>query len=490
MKKIFLALMMASMTAAPFLAFAQSGAAANAASDDLDALFADPSSAVIAEAAVVDNPESAVFGGNAFSWTGEFSSDIGISGGYKELAPSMEELKNPTERLSVGIGAKLSFDARPDKNYRVFGKFTTDYPFMTRFTASDPQGAEAAYSLNNIKLFELFSDFNYKEKVFFRFGKQTAGWGLSRFYQIADPLTVGVKDPSNPSADLEGPIALKVAFPFGLNNLYFYSAVKESYLPSNVGKASIRDVGVGMKGDFLIPLPANKYVGNADFTVGAYGQRNLSPKAIAGLSTSVGNFQIFTDQALSWGLDSYRLTKDVLPGPPGFAIYDVEKPKDGLFYRATAGTMYVNNDWHFTFYGEYMFSSSGSSDRKYLEKWTNRLYAEMAPASLLTPELSFSDLFGYQSRNNSGVSLSWSELFGNDKFGFSALWLQNWVDFSGMAKPTVSFKPFDHVTLETGATVVWGEDRSEWVVKNSDAVTQSPKRLSGFLSVKIGGGKF
>lgn len=495
MKKIYAAILMATAVAFVQAQTADAGDTGDTgviAGDDFDSLFDDPSSAVIEEAAVVENPESAVFEGNSFMWAGDFSSAIGVSAGYPVRPSSFEEFADPTERLSVDIGARLWFDARPDKNFRVFGKFTTDYPFTAKVQGEDSK----TYTTNNIKLFELFSDFNWDEKVFFRFGKQTAGWGLSRFYQIADPLTVGVKDPSDPTADLEGPLALKIALPLGVHNLYFYSVAKESYLPENLGESSVRDLGVGLKADFLLTVPKNAFLGNADVTIGAYTQRDLSPKVVAGLSTAVGDFQIFTDQAVSWGLDSYRLTHDRLPGPPGIAVYDTEKSDDGLFYSATAGTMYVNNDWHFTFYGEYMFSSSASDDSKYLEKWLTRYQAEnpllfgMPEETGLTQTLVLSDIFGYQSMHNSGLSISWNELFGTDKLGFSAFWLQNWVDMSGMLKPTVTFTPFKHLTFESGATVVWGTNLSEWVIKNSDPATQERRRLIGYFGIKIGGGKF
>jgi len=440
-----------------------------ATADDLDDLFADPESSVIEEAAVVENPEASIFDdAGAFLWAGDFTGASTVRFGYTDIPSSVDDLANPTERLAFDLGGRLWFDARPDRNFRVFGKFTADYPF-----------ADAG----DFSLFELFSDFNWNEKVFFRFGKQTAGWGLSRFYQIADPLSVGVKDPSDPAADLEGPLALKAALPLGVNNLYFYSVVKESYLPANTLETSMRDVGLGIKADFLVPVPDNKFVGNGEFTIGAFTQRHLAPKAVAGFSTGVGDFQIFTDQVLSWGLDSYRITDGGT---------STEKPDDGLFWSATLGTMYVNNDRHFTLYGEYMFGSGASDDPDYLAKWSDRFFMESAglfPATLVP-----SDAFGYLSRHNSGLSLSFSELFGTDKLGFDALWLQNWVDRSGMVTPSVTVKPFDHFSVESGFTVVWGKDKSEWVVKNmeiaSDPANPVLRRFSYFISVRMGGGKF
>lgn len=446
--------------------------------DELDDLFADSESMVVEEAPVIENPEAALLDTASFQWSGDFTSSVKASEGYEELAPSESELRHPKDSLGFDIGARLWFDARPDRNYRVFGKFTADYPFKTA------------------KIFELFSDFNWKEKAFFRFGKQTAGWGLSRFYQIADPLSVGVKDPKNPSADLEGPLALKVSLPVGTNNFYLYAVLKDSYLPADLADARVTDVGVGAKADFLVEVPANKIIGNGEISLGAYYQRNLAPKAVASLSTSVGKFQVFTDQVLSRGLDAYRVTDAValsVPATPASAamtVYDTNKNGSGIFYSATAGVMYVNNDWHFTGYGEYLFNGAGSDDADYLDYYSARYFAESAKRLGLPQTLVLSDMFGYLSRHNTAASLSWSELFGNDKLSSSILWMQNWIDHSGMLAPSITVKPFDHFSVETGVNLAWGKDSSEWVMKNADLVSRVPRRLSGFVACKFGVGKF
>jgi len=441
--------------------------------DELDDLFTDSSATVVDEAKVASEPEKAIMDTASFAWAGDFTGSLKFTDGYEKLQPSNDELGKPDDNLDLGIGTRLWFDARPDRNYRVFGKFTADYPFKTA------------------KIFELFSDFNWNEKLFFRFGKQTAGWGLSRFYQIADPLSVGVKDPTDPSADLEGPLALKISFPYGMNNIYLYGVLKDSYLPSNLAATRITDAGVGIKGDFFLEIPKNKLIGNADLSVGAYYQRKLAPKGVVSLSTGIGKVQVFTDQVVSWGLDSYRLTDRALSG-----VYGTEKTTKGFFYSATLGSMYVNNDWYFTGYAEYLFNASASGDAEYLDKYLTRYSAETEHKPGTTQTLTLDDTIGYLSKHNSAVNLSWSELFGNDKLSSSILWMQNWIDRSGVVTPSITVKPFDHFSIETGVNVVWGKDNTEWVMKYANPssflppFTVLPRRLSGFIGVKIGGGKF
>jgi hypothetical protein len=471
------------------------------AADEFDDLFADESSTVIEEAAVVENPEKDMFAENSFMWSGDISAQAGTSIGYSDYVNEIDDWTNPDENLLLGLNARLSFDARPNDDFRVFGKFTISYPFSKFAASADSVGTDSSMtsvssvSIANIGIFELFADFDWNDRVFFRVGKQNLGWGVSRFYQIADPLSVGVKDPTDPSTDLEGPTAVKLTVPFGLNSIVLVASVKDSYLPDTTADASIRDVGVGAKVDVFVEVPDNKYVGNGQLSLGVFAQRDLSTKAVASYSTSVGKFQIFTDQVVSFGLDSYRLTGDDATGtvyinsnPIAMTVQDTEKPSKP-FWSATAGTMYVNNDWHCTLYAEYLFNGAGSDDENYYSAFMTRLGAEMMPGSSLGATLSASDIGGYLGRHNSALSLSWSELFGNDDLGFSAVWLQNWIDLSGTVRPSLTWKPFKHLSVEGGTNFVWGDDDEEWIIKYTPQ-GKDPIRTAGYISFKLTDGKF
>ncbi len=483
----------------------------DAATDDIDALFDDPGAMEIIDSAAGD---SGATGGAAvavspaaaapsadqgyFRWFGDFSSTVGVNANYADTLPSLSDLQSPDESLDLGVTARLWFDASPDRHYRAFGKLKADYPFEKSHVVtdvSDPASpATATVTAPNVSIFELFAEFDWNDRLFFRFGKQTAGWGLSRFYQIADPLSVGVKDPADPGMDLEGPLALRVAFPLDVNNLYFYAVLKDSYLPKDGENASVTNAGYGVKGDFLVRVPRNPVLSNGELTLGAYYQKDLAPKAVIGYSTGIGTVQVFTDQAFSWGLDSARLT-DEEEFAPGSGIYKTVKPDEEIFWSATLGAMYVNNDWHFTGYGEYLYNGAGTDDPRYIEKWTARYGAEAMHGSPLEPSLVAADLFGYLGRHNSALSLSWSELFGSDKLSASVLYLQNWIDRSGMVSPSLTLSPFDHFAVVAGVSMIWGGSNNEWVLKNaglsaSDPGNVSYRRFVGKLAFKLGGGKF
>jgi hypothetical protein len=466
---------------------------------NVDDMFDSAPETPVAEAKTIANPEASILENQGFKWGGEMVSDLDLEIPYRHLPPSdFDEWTNFHQNATFDLGAKLFFDSRPDKNYRVFGKFIVNYPFSSDFkTLNDPTKPYSAtntvnsYSLTNVQVFELFTDFNWKERVFFRFGKQTAGWGLSRFYQVADPLSVGVKDPQNPTDDLEGPVALKVTYPIGLHNLYAYSVLKNSYLPAT-GQADLRDLGWGIKGDFFVPLPKKSVFGDAEVTAGYYYQRQLAPKTILGVTSSVGDFQIFSDQVFAYGSDRYRLDSNLVPTTTG-TVNDTSKNTTAWYYSATAGAMYKNDDEHLTLYGEYLFNGLGSTDGNYLKKLENRYIAEQVDSSL-AKNTSTSDLFSYNSAHNTGFSASLSEMFGSDKFSSNLFWQQNWIDRSGMVVPSFTFTPWKYFSVSLGTKFIFGGDESEFILKNAGFTTGSldpaVKRLAPYIKIYFGANKF
>ncbi|HPU65674.1 MAG TPA: hypothetical protein PLW89_07585, partial [Limnochordia bacterium] len=89
----------------------------------------------------------------------------------------------PEDRFRASLDSQLYLDARPDPNFRAFGKVGLGY---------DASGGEDAFKS---KLLELFADFNYDNKVFFRAGKQNVKWGVGYFFSPADIINIGRIDP-------------------------------------------------------------------------------------------------------------------------------------------------------------------------------------------------------------------------------------------------------------------------------------------------------
>ncbi len=139
---------------------------------------------------------------------------------------TFDALTNPdNENFTTTLNASVYFDGRPDENFRVFGKAEVEYPFT----------AAGSRSINDIfRVKELFSDFNWKNLIFFRGGKQTINWGVGYFFSPADIINLTAIDPENPGAEREGPAALKVNVPIGINNAYLYIIDKNIEKPEDI----------------------------------------------------------------------------------------------------------------------------------------------------------------------------------------------------------------------------------------------------------------
>jgi hypothetical protein len=453
--------------------------------DDLDSLFGEEAG-TIREAGTILNPEDAFLESGGVTWNGRFAGSAEAQIRWRELPPSGSEWSEYSDALLFALESRLSFDARPERDYRVAGTFRIRYPFFASITGMNGSTAQVP----SIGIYELFADFSRNDRLFFRFGKQTAAWGLSRFYQPADPISTEVKNPEKAGETLEGPLALRITLPVGLHTLFGYVVAKDSYLPANLGELGLDNLGYGLKADFFLPTPERFLFSDTELSLGAYYQKDLAPRAVLGLSTSIGKVALFTDQVLSWGADSFRLTDEELF--PGSGIYGTERPEDGLFYSATLGFMYQHSDWHMTLYGEYYYNGYGSTDPGYLEKLLARFGAENAvpPIPGLERTLSVSDLAGYQSTHNSAVSLAFSELFGSDDWSANLFWQQNWIDRSGLVVPSLTFTPWKYLSVTAGARLAFGDDGTEFVMKLSDMSSGEPRRLTGYIAVSLGSGRF
>ncbi len=79
---------------------------------------------------------------------------------------------DPEDMFRIALGSDVYLDARPDPDFRVFAKINL---------AANAKADDASLRL---KLRELFSDFNYENRVFFRAGKQNARWGVGYFFSV------------------------------------------------------------------------------------------------------------------------------------------------------------------------------------------------------------------------------------------------------------------------------------------------------------------
>ena len=266
---------------------------------------------------------AAVLVQETIKWGGLFSGSLEAGFSWENpFSPQMAALWNPDgESLSPLTSTDLYFSARPAADYRVFGKFklTTEgdalglgnldlsaLQFVTNpdgsFTIGTPPADESGEEeeepvderlneANNLSLtfsvYELFADFSWNDRLFFRFGKAQIAWGVGYFFSPADVLNLAAIDAEDPTADRSGPLNLKINFPIGINNLdLFIVTDRVTY---------IDDIAIAPRFSLVL--------GGTELGFGAYYQRDLSPRLVTTVSSSWRDISLFGEAVLAWGSD-------------------------------------------------------------------------------------------------------------------------------------------------------------------------------------------
>ena len=378
---------------------------------------------------------------------------------------------DPVDTLGTSLGGQLYVDARPDPNFRVFGKADLSYAVSKQVgqagQASDPV---------KIRLQELFSDFNYDNKVFFRAGKQNVKWGVGYFFSPADVISVGRINPLDPDVELEGPVALKMHYPRGSTNYYLYTLFDGVKDPSHIAFAP--------KLEFVVE--------GTEIGVGGFYQKDKAPRAMLTVSSSLGNLAVFGEAVVSKGSDKRFAEPALTPFPP--VTYPVSE-KDKFFLHATAGARYSHNDpdglFNFTLAGQYYFNGEGykeQADSKNLRLYYGMLLGMTQSkdedvrktGEKLLEDFSLSDMTS-TGRHYLAAMVGWSNLL-NTKLSASAILNANLSDQSGLVTTTLSLPSISKISPSIGVSFNYGDVATEFGVRGRDTTI--------FAAITLGSGSF
>ena len=350
---------------------------------------APPAGEAPGEAAAAPASEEPFLVSPKLEWGGSFESRFTAEWQWDGYAGTWGEFVNPdTPSLASRVAADLFFDARPASDFRVFGKFKAVYAY-------DPL---AMAFLFDALIFELFSDFQWKDRVFFRVGKHTIQWGVGYFFSPADVLNLVSIDPEDPTLEREGPVSLKTQVPFGQNNAYLYLIANDIFDPS--------EIGVAPKVELVI--------GGYELGIGGLYQKGLAPKAMVTATGPLRDIDLFGEAVVQYGSDRTY----VRAGAP----YEVYRIEDSVLFSGSAGATYVNPDWNLLLCCQYFYNGQG------YESFDATL-AGLAAIAIGAGDLSPADLL-FTGRHYLAASISWSKILDSD-FGLSLLYLA-WYGVSCM----------------------------------------------------------
>lgn len=342
---------------------------------------------------------------------------------------------SPVSSLTPDLGATFFLDARPRQDFRVFAKVEALYPF-----GDTDEGPPA-------RVVELFSDVDFGP-VFARVGKQTIRSGVGLYFSPADLLSLASIDPEDPSAEREGPTAVRLHLPLGTTNLSLYEVMNTLQTPDAIGTfARVETV-----------------VGGFELGVGGFSQKDRVPRLMATSTGALGPLGSFAELVVSRGSDRRFLQADGVT---------VTKHSREVFVDATLGLSYNDPDAHWSLGGQYYYNGDGYEDSALLPQ------ARALAASPGSP-LSSSDL-EFWGRHFAAVGWSAWDLNGSG-FAASLLWISNLSDRSGRVVPQISYRWDEALTVALGVPTVYGSPGSDYAPRgNATSVT---------LSVSLGSGSF
>jgi len=389
---------------------------------------------------------------------GRYSFSVQSSASWNDPATILENLGNPdSTSLSTSLSTRLFFDARPDKEFRVFGKMTASYPFATRLDDPSTPPDETRELQDVFHVEELFSDFNWNDTVFFRGGKQNMNWGVGYFYSPADLLSIAEIDPEDPEAEREGPVALKANIPIGINNLYLYA------LPAVADEPL--EIGLAVKGELVI--------GAGEVGAGAVYQKDIAPAGMITVSASAGDFDLFAEGVVSYGSNRTFVVESDVSGVAA------EQATDDFFFNASAGFRWSyspsESDSSVSVVAQYLFNGEGYSDPSIITD------NQMGVDTLLgSGEISVTDLQNTGKHYVAG-NLSWLDVFSS---GVNAgiFWMQNFTDISAMVTPSLTRTIVNDVNVTLQVPMMFGEE--------GDELSPQGNSVSLNLSVSLGSGSF
>lgn len=415
---------------------------------------------------------------------GTFSGRLGASFSWTNPYEDNRDPLNPDKSsLEPTIASTLFFNARPEEDLRVYGSIKTAWPFtktstfLTGATYNNTPGptvttTEESLSTVNLQIFELFSDFTWDDRVYFRFGKHTVTWGVGYFFSPADVINLTPIDVSDPTAQREGPISLRALLPIpnSQNNLWGYLLLPGA---SSSGSFAPEEVAYAFKGEFLL---ADNEIG-----LGGFYQKDKAPRIMATLSGSLNRFDLFAEAVASWGNDRQYI-KSLFPSPA------FESRDERWYFQGTAGFLYSARDGYTNIAIQYYYNGEGypyDERTKLVDQFTA---LPQAVQDSLSPVL-IGSLYG-ASQHYGALSISRSQLFIKD-LSAQVLVFANLADLSGFITPSVQYRVFKYMTLSLSPSFVWYIDGLWGTGKNSEYVllNNGPK-VTVSLSASLGSSRF
>lgn len=409
---------------------------------------------------------------------GSLSSSMGINYAwvdpYSKKDDYLKSFKDGKGTFNTTLNGSLFFDARPNEDLKLYGKFLFGFPFekslsgaltvpKNSFGPLPPNDIILPIGVNgaaNIKIQELYTDFSAKDIAFFRFGKHAVKWGTGYFYSPADVINISRIDPQDPTADREGGISLRthIIIPKTQHNIWLYM------LPPGQGEDFDPKYTAGAaKGEFV--------VGNWELGFGGWYKYEKAPRLITTVSGSIaGKVAVFGEGVFAWGSDYTYYKADMS------SYTEKNKP----FFQATLGGSYSNADTNTSIALQYFYNGFGYSNT---DASTSILEKAEDPVSLSDASFrkKLQNVLAMGNRGQHYIALNISQnKLGTDKLSLNLFQQFAISELEGFSKLTLNWKIYKFASMSTGPSFSYPLSPS----------SKTKGQIGYSLSFRLGGGTF
>ncbi len=449
------------------------------------------------------------------SWGGVLYDKIEWNGGWLGSNPNFSSLAdNWGDSVNYTLNNIFYMNSRPDKNFRVKVALVSNWPFTqtvyqpyyTPYQSISSSTVTTTYPLSipTVRIWELFADVtvdhflpaSWDTNLYLRFGKQETSWGVAYFYSAGDVLSLTGIDPNNPTAEREGPVALKMSIPFPDQRIDlsgFVVAPDSVFTPTPGMPATsptFRDLGYALRSDAAFA--------NMQWALSGYYQRDQAKKLVGSVSGGLGWLNLpfskdinwFTEEICAYGADRWLgYGSQNLSGLSTFS--GLSKPWQ-TYFSNVSGLSYSNSEYNASLRVEYYYNGEGSADQTYPQKLYNAYLMQLSGNPLYgTNSLLTTNDIVYPGIHNLTALLSFTTL-DNSKFDASALWQQNFSDGSGWVKPLLTYNFNNFFSLYTGVQFVWGANGTQFPLQFQSYANGTPQtqRVTLVLGGQIGSQRY
>lgn len=349
---------------------------------------------------------------------------------------------------AASVNGRVYLDARPSANMRFLIKTNLGYN---------------SASGSNFSLHEAFIDTDVDKQLFIRAGKQTINWGVGGIFRPANLMNLQGFDRDKPNQELAGPVAIKLQYPLGINNLTGYG-----FTVSRNGENAL---GLAVLYEYL--------VGGYELTSGARYVLGDNPWAVmttarGGIRTPIGSISLSAEAVLEGNIDKRFVIPD---GKGGITTATSE----ALFFSGEVSASYSNSqNENFPYYvsAAYAFNGKGYDDTRILRENAARIPALLGANKLSAGELANTGQhYALFSVGTSNIAKS--------KVGVSSSWFSNLSDGSGNLGINLSYSDSKYLSEYVSPRLSYDYN---YGAEGTEFGNSAGHQLRLQVSVSLGGG--